>query len=238
MVKRGNRLLRHYRNTEKVTCLIDRSNFTWNSNSAERWNSSISVSHSAEGVALDSGVFEQWLDNDRPDRVLVDRNGKVLWCRVSQKGEFDGISHADVLAKVRVGATLPSDLLLPILNAGSLADSGGTRLALIEDHERCLSLIGHVIALGKPKVGPLGVTIATYRGLSDMIRADLKRIWDLSVGEVRILAMTFQGLTVQDISTQADISIDTVRTHIRHIYAKVGVSSREGLFAALSPAIG
>jgi DNA-binding CsgD family transcriptional regulator len=221
-----------------MTCLIDRSNFTWNSNSAERWNSSILVKHANEGEGLGSEIFEQWLDNDRPDRLLVDRNGKVLWCRVSQKIGTHANDHSNLLARVRVGSALPSDLLLPILNAGSLADGGGTRLALIEDRDRSTSLICHVIALGLPKTGPLGVTIATYRGLSEVVRADLKRLWDLSVGEVRILAMTFQGLTVQEISSEADISIDTVRTHIRHIYAKVGVSSREGLFAVLSPAIG
>jgi hypothetical protein len=44
--------------------------------------------------------------------------------------------------------------------------------------------------------------------------------------------------TSKVVAEKADISIETVRTHIRHIYAKIGVNSREALFATLGPIIG
>jgi len=43
------------------------------------------------------------------------------------------------------------------------------------------------------------------------------------------------GNTAAAIAANSNISIDTVRTHIRHIYSKIGVASREGMFRQLRP---
>ena len=183
-------------------------------------------------------LFEQWLERDTPDRILVDRQGKVVWCHI-KKDHFGTKAHNILqLYAIEVGLVLPTELLLPILNAGNLAQAGQTRVALIERKFGCGCMMARVTSLGDEKLGPFGVTIASYRGLTDDVRADFKRIWDLSAGETRILAMTFQGLTVQDVAEASELSVETVRTHMRNIYIKVGVCSREALFATLGPAIG
>ena len=43
------------------------------------------------------------------------------------------------------------------------------------------------------------------------------------------------GMNAEQISSSLEISLETVRTHIRRIYSKTGVRSREALFAQLQP---
>ena len=40
------------------------------------------------------------------------------------------------------------------------------------------------------------------------------------------------GMTVDQTAGQLSVSVQTARTHVRRIYAKLGVSNREQLFAA------
>jgi DNA-binding CsgD family transcriptional regulator len=222
-----------------VSYSLEAKNLAWDFGAAQNWNSIVqSGAGSPSAIQYDLNVFEQWLDLESHDRFMVDRQGKVLWCRMKDHGTKLGNETTSQQLKIRVGGTLPADLLLAILNAGSLAKDGSGRVALVENGHHCGTFVARVTALGEPKAGPLGVTIVSYRGLSKEVCADLKRLWDLSSGEIRILAMTFQGLTVQEVAEKADISIETVRTHIRHIYAKMGVNSREALFAVLGPIIG
>jgi LuxR family transcriptional regulator, maltose regulon positive regulatory protein len=49
----------------------------------------------------------------------------------------------------------------------------------------------------------------------------------LSQREIEILRMIFVGLSNKEISTQSFISANTVKTHIRSIYTKLGVTARE-----------
>ena len=57
----------------------------------------------------------------------------------------------------------------------------------------------------------------------------------LTPSETRILRSLVDGLTVDQAAGQLTVSVQTVRTHVRRIYAKLGVSNREQLFAAVLP---
>jgi DNA-binding CsgD family transcriptional regulator len=188
--------------------------------------------------ASQTNLFEEWIENDTTDRLLVDRQGKIIWCRLS-KGKYDAQHpiHAQI-GQLRVGNVLPADFLLPILNAGALSQGAQNRIALIEGTKSKCNLVARVVALGDAKQGPLGVTLLSFNGFGEDQKEDLKRIWDLSDAETRVLAMTLRGMTIQEVATLSETSPETARTHMRHIYVKVGVSSREGLFAALGATVG
>ena len=57
----------------------------------------------------------------------------------------------------------------------------------------------------------------------------------LTSAEVRVLKLLLKGHTAQAIATRLSVSIDTVRTHIRRLYTKLEVASREALFMRLRP---
>lgn len=65
--------------------------------------------------------------------------------------------------------------------------------------------------------------------------AELDKVFNLTPAEHRILLMMLDGETASVVAARSHVSIDTVRSHIRHIYMKVGVTSREALFRQLRP---
>jgi DNA-binding NarL/FixJ family response regulator len=54
---------------------------------------------------------------------------------------------------------------------------------------------------------------------------------DLTVREQQVLRGLTAGLSYQGIADQLCLSLDTVRTHVRKVYYKLGVNSRSGLLA-------
>lgn len=65
--------------------------------------------------------------------------------------------------------------------------------------------------------------------------ADLDKIFGLTATENRVLLDMLEGLEADRLSEIHSVSIETTRTHIRNIYAKLQVRSREGLFHRLRP---
>jgi DNA-binding NarL/FixJ family response regulator len=63
---------------------------------------------------------------------------------------------------------------------------------------------------------PKSATPITMRSLPD----------DLTAREAEVLALIAQGLTNRDIATSLYISAHTVKTHINHIFAKTGATTR------------
>lgn len=65
--------------------------------------------------------------------------------------------------------------------------------------------------------------------------ADLDTVFGLTGAEHRVLLDMLEGFEADRLSEIHDVSIETTRTHIRNIYAKLQVRSREGLFHRLRP---
>jgi DNA-binding NarL/FixJ family response regulator len=58
-----------------------------------------------------------------------------------------------------------------------------------------------------------------------------KRPWpaELTDREVDVLRLAVRGHTNRQMAKELFISEDTIKTHLRHVYEKVGFSSRAGL---------
>lgn len=74
-----------------------------------------------------------------------------------------------------------------------------------------------------------------------MIRAD-RYLWSdirthlrLTPSEARVLRRLLDGLTADQTAIDLSVSVQTARTHVRRIYAKLGVNNREQLFATVLP---
>lgn len=65
--------------------------------------------------------------------------------------------------------------------------------------------------------------------------ADIEVHLRLTPSETRILRSLLDGRSVEETAARLSVSIQTARTHIRRIYAKLGVSNREQLFAVALP---
>jgi DNA-binding CsgD family transcriptional regulator len=64
--------------------------------------------------------------------------------------------------------------------------------------------------------------------------ADLEDAFGLTPSEVQVVERLMRGHGAQSIADDLDVSVHTVRAHLRHCYDKLGVSSREELWQRLA----
>jgi DNA-binding CsgD family transcriptional regulator len=65
--------------------------------------------------------------------------------------------------------------------------------------------------------------------------ADFAPYFSLTRSEAAIVRMLISGRTPTQVAAELNSSIETVRTHIRRTYNKLGISSREQLFSLVAP---
>ncbi len=65
--------------------------------------------------------------------------------------------------------------------------------------------------------------------------ADIGLHLRLTPSETRTVRSLMDGSTIEQTATRQGVSIQTARTHVRRIYAKLGVNNREQLFATVLP---
>ena len=76
----------------------------------------------------------------------------------------------------------------------------------------------------------VGLRIYTTNDIRRFPLADLGARYNLTSAEQRVLNDLLTGSKADEIAEAREISVETVRTHVRRLYAKMNVSSREGLF--------
>lgn len=64
---------------------------------------------------------------------------------------------------------------------------------------------------------------------------DVAKVFKLTAAEYDVVRQLLSGETAEDITRKVGVSMATTRSHIRNIYRKLGVSSREALFKRLQP---
>lgn len=80
--------------------------------------------------------------------------------------------------------------------------------------------------------------LLTWQDMADAGRylwSDVGAHLRLTPSEVRVLKSLLDGMSVDQTAGQLAVSVQTARTHVRRIYAKLGVSNREQLFATVLP---
>ena len=65
--------------------------------------------------------------------------------------------------------------------------------------------------------------------------SDFPKVFGLTRAETVVVKMIVGGASADMIAEELSVAIDTVRTHVRRIYAKLGVNNREQLFSRISP---
>jgi len=65
--------------------------------------------------------------------------------------------------------------------------------------------------------------------------ADLDVAFGLTQAENKVLLSLLDGHDAEQLARLLDVSVETVRSHIRKIYQKIGVRSREALFRVAMP---
>jgi two-component system nitrate/nitrite response regulator NarL len=157
------------------------------------------------------------IDEQRPDVVLLDA-----------KMDFDGLAVLDVLAGAprRTQAVMLSAYLDGALIHAALARGARGYLSKASDRDDICRAVraaarGEVVmsadvqtALGQHIEGEAA---AAHPGLSER--------------ELEVLAHVAHGLSAPAIAREMHLSVATIKTHLGHIYAKLGVPDRAGAVA-------
>jgi len=109
-------------------------------------------------------------------------------------------------------------------------------VALEQDRVGSIAILDFLL-IGR-RLAPGGPVVLQFRDLSrgiDMDCADLEPVFGVTPAEQRILLLMLQGQSVKEIAGDLHKSVLTVRTHVKRLYAKLGVQSREQLFARIGP---
>ena len=81
----------------------------------------------------------------------------------------------------------------------------------------------------------MGILVVTPLGSSQTLSGDLLNgLFDLSPAEIRAANGLVQGKTVDDLATQFSLSRETIRSQIKGLLAKTGMSRQADLVALLA----
>jgi len=187
------------------------------------------ISHSA-ALALPL-ILAEWLSTGPHARVICDENQKILWhnwnfkvllnCGNTVKPDREafmltGSREQSALSEF-MGKTSPQDTVI------WTNDPNGVSKSVLQ----CQRIDTPIFA------SAFGIRIADGAiSLAEEFR-HFESYFNFTKQEAKICRLMLGGRTVQVIVDLEGKSSDTVRFHIRNIYVKVGVSSREALFANL-----
>jgi len=172
-----------------------------------------------------------WLERDARARLIVDDNLRVIW----------GNQRAYHAAPL-IGAISLDGNVLAIKDPDQHEKFKGILTSL--EGERCVwwasnqpsAQVDAVSIVRLQSEGNTYFAIELYTDNPDLKREYLQ-IWDrfkLTYSEQEVLQRLLDGKTPQEISAMRKVGLDTVRAHIRAIYAKIDVCNREQLFSRLS----
>jgi len=136
-------------------------------------------------------------------------------------------SHADLRAAVDLFARTPRRLEL----AAALEDLGGELVAT--DREAAIEILGRSLVL----LTELGATWDARRVRSRLQELGVRRRivtaepethgWTaLTTSELEVARLVADGLTNREVADRLFVSPHTVNTHLRHVFAKLGINSR------------
>lgn len=187
----------------------------------------------SEADAQEAGELAlAWIEHDVMPRVIVDHDLTLLWANVAARSLL--AARRDI--EERGGALAMVDrssqaALVRFVTASEVSISSWSHKRADGD--------GHLLFRAQRidwrGGGMFG--IAFYGSGSDFQAryADLDIIFGLTPTEHRVLLDMLEGFEADRLADIHAVSIDTIRTHIRNIYAKLQVHSREGLFHRLRP---
>jgi len=193
---------------------------------------SVGVTSEAVGfAAADAGELAlQWLESVGSALLLVDQDLHVHW--------------ANPLARKWLTAKEPLAQVGKQLHIGRSQQPLRTLLRKADDEFEgiCVPIDGrgaHLIVSARritaSKERPFYGLIARRSDKLETRLLGVREAFRLTSAEARVLHLLIQGRTAQTAAEHLRISVETVRTHIRSLYTKLEVSSREAMFLRLRP---
>ncbi len=168
------------------------------------------------GEAADAAEAVRVVQAQHPDVVLMDLS------------LGDGVGGIEATARLRALEPGPAVLVLTTYDSESdilrALDAGAAGYLLKDAPPEQLFAGIHAVANGEPALAPSVAGVLMRRAASPQPR--------MTEREVEVLELLADGLGNRELAKALFVSEATVKSHLSHIYAKLGVDTRAGAVAA------
>ena len=173
-----------------------------------------------------------WLDRQSLPHVMLSKELTILWANAAARAALT--DKRDVQSCTRTFAAVDPDHRPNLHNFLISSNSSLTSWSMPRSDGD-----GRVIFRAQRiEETASSIIIVTFFGSgSDFqpVYAALDNIFGLTKAQHGVLTDLLDGHDADAIAQLRKVSVETVRTHIRIIYSKIGVNSREALFHTLQP---
>lgn len=173
---------------------------------------------------------EIWFENDRVPRVIVTRTLEVMAANPAARmvlarnaclAERSGV----LSASTRRG----QDDLQALVAVRPVPEQP---IVLCPMTDRAMLIRAQPIADG---VGAVALTLRDLTKQYRWLAPDLEQLFGVTPAEQAIIALLLEGKVSKEVALTLQKSVLTVRTHVKRIYIKLNVTSREQFFARILP---
>lgn len=183
-------------------------------------------SNTCAPIWSDTSVIVDWLDRDPSPRMVIDAELRIMWSNASARTVFAGpapvfVRRGTLCFEDPAGTDLWKQFFLSlggerVRSVVHCAD--GQKFAIVSAFAR--EVEGRRLAF---------VTISPVARPFDLRACGFVTYFNLTVAEAQVAQKLVDLLPPPAIAQALSISINTVRSHIRKVYAKVAVSSQTEL---------
>lgn len=172
-----------------------------------------------------------WLQREKTPRLLVDRNLRIMWANNAAASALDaGEGMRNRGGFLTTGDQVRDSELRGVVVQATSTPSGWVVPGNRTEEDR---FVVHVQKTNECEPATYGVSFYKTGSEFRATYVPLERIFELTPVEHRTLLDLLDGREAIAIARFRNVSIETVRSHIRNIYMKLDVRTREGLFNKL-----
>lgn len=177
-------------------------------------------------------ALAQWIHRERRAHILVDASLRVWWMNLAAERLLSRpnsilIRNGHIRSRENRFEGQLRDL---IRQAGA-----ELKVCSLHDAKSGQNLLLGATRLAPPSADLIGLTLAEVTEDFDVHLADMHAPFGLTQTETRVTRLLLSGHTAEKAAVELGVSLETIRTHIKRTYAKLGVSSREAFFHKLAP---
>lgn len=182
-----------------------------------------------EDVCLGTTALH-WLEHDRHPRLILGEKCDILWSNPAAEDLFDRQIGLEARGRVLTATDPASQLKLKSLLQN--ARHGPASVCMEQVGREGWLILRGISAAHEAR---LRFCLSVSTAGDGVLRSfdHLAECFDLTPAEHRVVQDLLAGHEAEALSVRHGVSIETTRTHIKSIYAKVGVKTREALFARL-----
>jgi PAS domain S-box-containing protein len=161
--------------------------------------------------------------------ALVDSNGTIL----APNRHFEQTKDLVVNG---VAAVVQRRFLKTLKSALESGKPHGLRINTADDHGPTVALVIPVRSETTQPEASLALMVIHSSSRIEPIESDLlKEVFEFTPAEANVAAALARGMRVTEIASQLNVSRETIRTELSHVFSKTGLSSQIELVMLLAP---